>query len=355
MPGLGVLVRLRDRGVRLVRARRGDALVLVVDVRRGIERLLEAAGAEQRRRPPQPVDVADVVRDLDLGLGGDLLARSAPSGTAASDRRVRRAPSCRDAAAARGSPGRSAIRLTQCVGMSCSPSTNFTCVSLIGLSFARWRRMVLCKGSRAGQSPARRVVGLLTVPGASPSAALAARARVRSRSRRGSRARATRSRTAASRCRRLERRGSSAVFAPRQRTPLRGERASDSRARRRSSSSRPGSGPTARTACSSHQRRGIVRLLGRPRRVGDRAPVRGHRVLRGPAGSSDVRRRTRAGTGRRTEPCVVHAAPRGAPRSPRPARRERPHVHRHEPRRARVRLRRRPPPHHRRTCGPAAT
>src|SRR3954463_13105351 len=45
---LGVLVRLRDRGVRLVRAGRRDALVLVEDACGGVERLLEPAGAVER-------------------------------------------------------------------------------------------------------------------------------------------------------------------------------------------------------------------------------------------------------------------------------------------------------------------
>jgi hypothetical protein len=81
-PGLGgelshalalVVVGLRDRGVRLVRAGGRDALVLVVDVGRGIERALEAQRPVQRRRAPQLVDLADLLRDLDLGFGRYLL------------------------------------------------------------------------------------------------------------------------------------------------------------------------------------------------------------------------------------------------------------------------------------------
>ena len=68
-----VVEGLRDRGVRLVRAGGRDALVLVVDVRRGIERALEAPRAVERGRPPQPVDLAHLVGDRDLGLGRDLL------------------------------------------------------------------------------------------------------------------------------------------------------------------------------------------------------------------------------------------------------------------------------------------
>src|SRR3954454_11738082 len=59
--GLGVLVGLRHRGVRLVRAGRGYAFVLVEDARGGVERLLEPPGAVQRRRAPQLVRVADGV------------------------------------------------------------------------------------------------------------------------------------------------------------------------------------------------------------------------------------------------------------------------------------------------------
>ena len=85
--------RLHDRGVQLVAAHRADVLGLVVDVRRGVERLLEGAGAEHRAGPVEAVDVAHLVRDLDhpllrhllddqahredrgQGLGSDRLAR----------------------------------------------------------------------------------------------------------------------------------------------------------------------------------------------------------------------------------------------------------------------------------------
>ena len=70
---LAVVVGLRHRRVGLVRARRRGALVLVVDVRRGIELALEAARPVQRRRAPQLVDLAHLVGDLDLRLGRDLL------------------------------------------------------------------------------------------------------------------------------------------------------------------------------------------------------------------------------------------------------------------------------------------
>ena len=71
--GLRVVVRLRDGGVRLVRAGRRDALVLVVDPRRGTERLLQPVRAVERRRTPEPVHVQHRARDVDVLLGRDLL------------------------------------------------------------------------------------------------------------------------------------------------------------------------------------------------------------------------------------------------------------------------------------------
>ena len=71
--GLLVGVGLRDGAVGLVRARGGDALVLVEDLRRGIELGLEPLRAVQRRRAPQPQRVAHRLGDLDLRLGRDLL------------------------------------------------------------------------------------------------------------------------------------------------------------------------------------------------------------------------------------------------------------------------------------------
>ena len=62
------------RRVRLVAAGRADALVLVVDVGRGIERPLEPMGAIERARPVQAVGVAHRLGDLDLALGRHLLA-----------------------------------------------------------------------------------------------------------------------------------------------------------------------------------------------------------------------------------------------------------------------------------------
>ncbi len=64
----GVVVRLRHGGVGLVRACRAGALVLVVDPGRGAEGLLQAPGPEQRRGPPQPVDIDDRLGNVDKSL-----------------------------------------------------------------------------------------------------------------------------------------------------------------------------------------------------------------------------------------------------------------------------------------------
>ncbi len=68
-----VVVRLGHRGVRLVAAGRAHALVFVVDPGRGIEEALEPARPVERRRPPQAIDVADRIRDLDRALLAHLL------------------------------------------------------------------------------------------------------------------------------------------------------------------------------------------------------------------------------------------------------------------------------------------
>src|SRR5439155_22103793 len=72
-PFLLVVVRLRDRGVRFVAARRADAFPFVVDARRGAEHLLEAERADERRRSPEFVGVTDGLGDLDPALPAHLL------------------------------------------------------------------------------------------------------------------------------------------------------------------------------------------------------------------------------------------------------------------------------------------
>ena len=68
-----VVPGLRHRGVRLVRARRRDAFVFEIDLGRRLQRLLQPARADQRRRPPHAVDVADRLRDVDGALRRHLL------------------------------------------------------------------------------------------------------------------------------------------------------------------------------------------------------------------------------------------------------------------------------------------
>ncbi len=71
--GLLVVPGLRHGGVGLVRARGRDAFILVVDLRRGIERLFETARTHQRRGTPQLEHVADRIGNLDVTLGRNFL------------------------------------------------------------------------------------------------------------------------------------------------------------------------------------------------------------------------------------------------------------------------------------------
>jgi hypothetical protein len=102
-PGLGVVVRLRHGGVGLVAAGGGDALVLEVDARRGVEQLLEVAWPGTAARAPQRVDVADRLGDLDVALGETSCSISA-IGNSGARRRGRSARGCRGAAAAAAAP-----------------------------------------------------------------------------------------------------------------------------------------------------------------------------------------------------------------------------------------------------------
>ena len=72
--GVLVVERLGQRRVRLVAAGRAAALVLVVDVGRRAERLLEPMRPVERARPIQAIRLPDRLRDLDLALAADLLA-----------------------------------------------------------------------------------------------------------------------------------------------------------------------------------------------------------------------------------------------------------------------------------------
>jgi hypothetical protein len=68
-----VVVGLGDGGVGLVAAGGGDAFVLVVNPRGGLEDLLEPPRAVQRRRPPQRKNLQHLARDVDPPLRADLL------------------------------------------------------------------------------------------------------------------------------------------------------------------------------------------------------------------------------------------------------------------------------------------
>ena len=60
---------LGDGGIELMGAGGVVALELVVDLRRGLQLLLQAVGPDQGRGPVHLVEIADVVRDGDVGRG----------------------------------------------------------------------------------------------------------------------------------------------------------------------------------------------------------------------------------------------------------------------------------------------
>ena len=126
-----VLVGLRHRRVGLVRAGRRDALVLVVDVRRGVELALEAPRAEQRRGAPQPVGVAHLLGDVDERLGRDLLFDQPHREDREQVRRARGLHRLRGAAAAAARRGGPRGGSPTASGCRCSASRNFTVSSAI--------------------------------------------------------------------------------------------------------------------------------------------------------------------------------------------------------------------------------
>ena len=108
---LGLVVeRLRNRGVRLVRAGGRDRLVLEVDARRCTERALQTIGAHERRRAPQLEDVEHLARARRSTAPSTPLGRSGPWGRAARGRRGRRARWWRDAAGVAAAPASPATR-----------------------------------------------------------------------------------------------------------------------------------------------------------------------------------------------------------------------------------------------------
>ncbi len=104
-----VVERLRDCRVGLVRAGRRDALVLVVEVRRGVERLLEAARTDTGASAARAGRCPGRGRGSRSSARGSPPGRSAPSGRAARGRRGRSARPCpggsRAGAAAASRPG----------------------------------------------------------------------------------------------------------------------------------------------------------------------------------------------------------------------------------------------------------
>ena len=71
--GLLVVVRLRHRGIRFMRSSRRNAFVLVVDFRRRSQHLFQSCCAHQRRRAPQPVNLANFLRNRNPALGRHFL------------------------------------------------------------------------------------------------------------------------------------------------------------------------------------------------------------------------------------------------------------------------------------------
>jgi hypothetical protein len=72
-----IVVSLRDGGVGLMAARRAHSFVLVIDMRRSLERLFEANGAQQRCGAVERIDRAHLLRDLDHSLPAHFLGDEA--------------------------------------------------------------------------------------------------------------------------------------------------------------------------------------------------------------------------------------------------------------------------------------
>ncbi len=172
--GLLVVVRLRHRGVRLVRPGRRDALVLVVDARRRAERLLEAVRAEQRRRAATGGRRRARRRGSRRTAPARPPAGSAPSGTAARSPRGRRAAGCRGAApAAAGSAGPARCctrasasrprRARTCAGEPCRPSSRIPSRRVRGCPRPRARHAIRgrprARGIRRDWAPVQRLSG----------------------------------------------------------------------------------------------------------------------------------------------------------------------------------------------------
>ena len=154
-----VVVSLRHGRVQLVRPGRARALVLVVDVRRRIERLLKPARAVERRRTPLRINLPHLFRNLDLALGAHFLQESGSSETAEPDRRDRWVCACRGAAAA---PSASADRESRCTRHEeCDPAAD--CIELYPCATFYQRYWLSC--ARGLMHPGRRSsVAAVTAP-----------------------------------------------------------------------------------------------------------------------------------------------------------------------------------------------
>ena len=140
-PGLGVLVRLGDGGVRLVRARRPRRPRTCSRCAPGCRARARAGGRGTAASGATACMPRGPARESRSRARPRPPGGSAPSGRSASGRRDRRAAWSRGGAAGAAVAGSamSAIRLTQCVGIAGSSSTNLTRVSLIASPFARCR------------------------------------------------------------------------------------------------------------------------------------------------------------------------------------------------------------------------
>ena len=108
--GALVVVGLRHRGVGLVAARRAGAFVLVIDVRRRVERLLQPARAVERRGPPQPINIHHLARNIDLRLRREFLLDQFHREDRRQILRRQRLAGAADGAAGRAAPAARAAR-----------------------------------------------------------------------------------------------------------------------------------------------------------------------------------------------------------------------------------------------------
>ena len=124
--GAGVLVEvsLRHRSIGLVAAGRTGAFVLVINVGRRFERALQPHRPQQRRRPPQRIDLAHRFRDFDPAVRGTFPAGRGFREKSASSSPARPAGACPDAAAAAAVRENRPADCTSCLGISACDNKN---------------------------------------------------------------------------------------------------------------------------------------------------------------------------------------------------------------------------------------